>query len=114
MSWPRGVKMSTVELDDDRLINQLRRTLPALAYGRPTLQSFFKNRLPPTRGGYKLRIVGVFKAPHGSIMCQVCVDGSDEENVFVAPIEQVSLSRKHPLARALDCGRLRVRRAQPR
>jgi hypothetical protein len=47
-----------------------------------------------------LRIINVFLNSHGQkIMCQFTIEGDASARIFVAPLTQLALNRRHPAAR---------------
>lgn len=86
-----------------RLIDRLRRALPIAAYPRPPLLAFLSSRGLTTGRAPKLSVVDVFEAGerHG-LLCRFSLCGAPGAHGFVAPLSQLALDRRHPLAHFLD------------
>ena len=100
--------MDCVHGERQRLVQNLRRALPASAHPRGALLDFLRERGVVTRGAPRLVILDVFDAGTASgMMCRFAIAEDGEAASFIAPLAQVALERRHP-------ARLRVaRRRQP-
>jgi hypothetical protein len=81
-------------------LDQLRRSLPAAAHARQPLLGYLQSTQIIGSTSPRLRIINVFPNDHGeNIMCQFTIDGDASARIFVAPLTQVALNRRHPAAR---------------
>lgn len=81
-------------------LERLRRSLPASAHARQPLLGYLQSRRIIGSTSPTLRIVNVFLNDHGeNIMCQFTIDGDASTSIFVAPLTQIALDRRHPAAR---------------
>jgi hypothetical protein len=81
-------------------LEQLRRSLPAPAHARQPLLGYLQSTQIIGSTSPRLRIVNVFPNDHGeNIMCQFTIDGDASARIFVAPLTQLALNRRHPSAR---------------
>lgn len=82
------------------LLERLRGGLPASAHARQPLLGYLQSRQIIGSTSPRLRIVNVFPGDHGeNIMCQFTIEGDSNARVFVAPLTQLALDRRHPAAR---------------
>lgn len=80
-------------------IHKLRRALPLAAHARPPLIASLRARGVIARAAPRLIILDVFDAgPAGGLMCRFAI-AEIESSSFVAPLAQVALDRRHPVAR---------------
>jgi hypothetical protein len=92
-------------------LDQLRRSLPAAAHARQPLLGYLQSKRVIGSTSPTLRIVNVFLNGYDrNIMCQFVIEGDARGRVFVAPLMQLALSRRHPAAREAakainPCGR---------
>jgi len=82
---------------------RLRRALPLVAYGRPTLLAFLRKRAPLHGSTPRLKVTNIFQTRDADgLMCQFVLDGAEAANrLYVAPIEQLTFGRTHPLTREI-------------
>jgi hypothetical protein len=91
----------------ERLVENLRRTLPLSAHPRPPLLAFLRARGLNGRGAPRLIVLDIFDAgATGGLMCRFAIAEDGEAASFIAPLAQVALARRHPAAR-LRVGRQR-------
>jgi hypothetical protein len=91
-------------------IHNLRRALPLAAHPRPPLIAFLRERGVIGRGAPRLVVLDIFDAgAAGGLMCRFAMAEDGEASSFIAPLAQVALARRQPIAR-LRAGRQR----QPR
>jgi hypothetical protein len=82
------------------LLERLRRGLPASAHARQPLLGYLQSRQIIGSTSPRLRIINVFPSDHSeNIMCQFTIEGDANARVFVAPLTQLALDRRHPAAR---------------
>ncbi len=94
----------------ERLVQNLRRTLPLSAHPRPPLLAFLRARGLNGRGAPRLIVLDVFDAGEDrGLMCRFAIAEDGEASSFIAPLALIALARRHPAAR-LRAGRER----QPR
>lgn len=92
-----------------RKIDRLRRSLPVAGYPRGALLAKLREKGVICRCAPRLRVVDVFDAgAHAGVICRFVVEGQDERS-FVAPLTQIALGRRQPLARAISTQRLEPR-----
>ncbi len=78
-------------------LDRLRRSLPISAHARHPLLGYLQSKRVIGSTSPILRVVNVFFNDYdGIIMCQFTIDGDDSTRIFVAPLTQLALSRKHP------------------
>ncbi len=95
----------------ERLVRRLRRALPLSAYPRPALLAFLRTHRATGRGSPRLILVDAFDAGDaGGIMCRFAIAGVNASS-FIAPIDQLALDRRHPVAREADAHRRQSPRA---
>ncbi|MFZ3179137.1 MAG: hypothetical protein WBO09_10805 [Methylocystis silviterrae] len=81
-------------------LNRLRRSLPASAHARQPLLGYLQSRQIIGSTSPTLRILNVFfNCRDEKIMCQFTIEGYTSTRVFVAPLAQLALNRRHPAAR---------------
>ncbi|MGD9544271.1 MAG: hypothetical protein AB7F41_08505 [Methylocystis sp.] len=81
-------------------LDRLRRSLPAAAHARQPLLGYLQSKRVIGSTSSTLRIVNVFLNGYdGNIMCQFAIEGDARARVFVAPLSQLALNRRHPAAR---------------
>jgi hypothetical protein len=92
--------MTSSDLRAEHLVQKLRRALPLMAHGRPSLtavlgRSLSSNLMP------RVTVTDVFYAgEENGLMCRIDVQGlADEPMVVVAPVTQLAFNRRHPIAR---------------
>jgi hypothetical protein len=88
---------------EDILVQRLQRALPLGARGRPALLAFLRAR--GIIGGIapKLKVIGIFPSgAQSEFMCRFTVEDGVGAETFVAPLDQIALDRRHPVARKLD------------
>ena len=74
--------------------------LPISAHARQPLLGYLQSRRVIGSTSPTLRVVNVFLNDYdGNIMCQFTIEGGESTCIFVAPLTQLALSRKHPAAR---------------
>lgn len=84
-----------------RKIDRLRRTLPVSGYPRPTLLTELRIRKAVGRSTPQLKVIDVIDTGDGKeLLCRFLV-GDHDARSFVAPLSQIALDRRHPLARAV-------------
>ncbi|MGD9657641.1 MAG: hypothetical protein AB7U61_08385 [Methylocystis sp.] len=82
------------------LLDRLKRSLPVSAHARQLLLGRLQSRRVVGSTSPTLRIVNVFLNDRGQkIMCQFTIDGDASTRIFVAPLTQLALGRRHPAAR---------------
>lgn len=93
-----------MNLDDlplARKIDRLRRTLPVSGYPRPTLLAELRVRKAAGRSMPQLTVIDIIDPGEGKgLLCRFLVDDRDARS-FVAPLSQIALDRRHPVARAV-------------
>jgi hypothetical protein len=102
-------QMDFDRLKRDSLVHSLRDSLPLPARPRPALLAFLRLRGAIGRGAPKLVIVDIFDTAAQDLMCRFVIEGEAERS-FVAPLAQISLDRRHPLAQRLAARRRNVPR----
>lgn len=81
-------------------LERLRSGLPASAHARQPLLSYLQSKQIIGSTSPILRIINAFPSDHGkNIMCQFMIEGDASSRVFVAPLSQIALDRRHPVAR---------------
>lgn len=95
--------MSWSAKDEDKLIWRLQRQLPLYAHCRPSLLGFLRARIGNVSIAPRLKITGVFRADcAGGIICKIVLDdGLAQQQVFVAPLEDLAIDRRHPIAQEI-------------
>jgi hypothetical protein len=82
-------------------VDSLRRTLPISGHPRSMLLAELRLRKAAGRATPKVKIIDVFDlGDDGGVMCRFLLDDGDARS-FVAPLSQVALVRRHPLAQAI-------------
>jgi len=82
-----------------RLVQRLRRALPLPAYPRPALLAFLRTHRAIGGCAPRLILTDVFDAGGaGGIMCRFAIADVDASR-FVAPLDQLALDRRRPVAR---------------
>jgi hypothetical protein len=101
--------MTSTDLRAEQLVQKLRRALPLVAHGRPSLtavlaRSLSSNLMP------RLTVTDVFYAGEkNGLMCRIDLGAAiDEPIVVVAPISQLAFNRRHPIARDIAAYRKRL------
>jgi hypothetical protein len=85
------------------LVELARQSLPASAYPRKTLMEFLHKRGVLSMDMPKLSVVDVFNAGESAgLMCRFVVARGQVSGPFVAPLNQLAIDRRHPLARVLS------------
>lgn len=81
-------------------LDRLRRSLPISAHARQPLLGYLQSKRVIGSTSPTLRIVNVFLNDYdGNIMCQFTIECDDSTRIFVAPLTQLALNRRHPVAR---------------
>lgn len=84
-----------------REIDRLRTSLPVSGYPRPALLAELRSRKAAGRSAPKLRVIDILDAGSDKgLMCRFLVVDKDARS-FVAPISQIALDRRHPMAQAV-------------
>jgi len=104
--------MITRELCAGQLLQKLRRALPLVAHGCPSLMTMLGRNLCGANLMPPVTVTDVFYAgEENSLMCRVAVNGKIAEPVVIlAPVSQLAFNRRHPIAR--DIAAYRKRRAK--
>jgi hypothetical protein len=94
-----------------RLVQRLRRALPLSAYPRPALLAFLKTHRAMGGCAPRLIVTDVFDAGGaGGLMCRFAIADVDTSS-FVAPLDQLALDRRRPVAREAAAHRRQTSRA---
>jgi hypothetical protein len=94
--------MNEVSYRESGAIARLRQALPLSAHGRPALLAFLRKRFAYLGGAPRLTVTNVFYAGDQTLMCQFTIgDATAGQKVFVAPLYNVALDRRHPVAREI-------------
>lgn len=94
--------MSRSAIVDDDLLWRLQRALPLIARGRSPLLAFLRSRATIGNVSPKLKIVGIFRAgEQEEFMCRFTIDDSGCSKIFCAPLDQLAVDRRYPVAREL-------------
>jgi hypothetical protein len=81
-------------------VDRLRRSLPMSARARQPLIAYLKSKRVIGSTSPNLRVVNVFLNGYdGKIMCQFAIEGDAGARMFVAPLMQLVINRRHPAAR---------------
>lgn len=95
--------------DDDYLLWRLQCQLPLLARGRPALLALLRSRGVIGNVSSRLKIVGVVQpGQRGDFMCRFVIEGGTNAETFLAPLAQLALDRRYPIARELVRHRLQT------
>jgi hypothetical protein len=85
------------------LVQRLQRALPLGARGRPALLAFLRARGVIGSIAPRLKVIGIFPAgAQGEFLCRFTIEDGLGMETFVAPLDQLALDRRHPVARKLD------------
>ncbi|MFO1125919.1 MAG: hypothetical protein U1E25_12045 [Methylocystis sp.] len=91
--------MDCVHGERQRLVQNLRRALPASAHPRGALLDFLRARgAAMGRHAPRLSIVDIFDAGEArGLMCRFTIAEDGEAASFIAPLAQVALARRRPV-----------------
>ncbi|MGB5085971.1 MAG: hypothetical protein WBO09_15540 [Methylocystis silviterrae] len=94
--------MDFERVNRESLIHHLREALPLSARPRPALLAFLRARGAIGRSAPRLVVVDIFDAGGTQgLMCRFEIAGEVDAPSFVAPLTQLALDRRHPLAQRL-------------
>ncbi|PPD02919.1 MAG: hypothetical protein CTY30_13085 [Methylocystis sp.] len=94
--------MDSDRVNRESLVHHLRDALPLSARPRPALLAFLRARGAIGRSAPRLVLVDIFDAGTQGLMCRFEIaDEIDAPSSFVAPLTQLALDRRHPLAQRL-------------
>ncbi|AZG78057.1 hypothetical protein [Methylocystis rosea] len=95
--------MDSDRVNRESLVHNLRDALPLSARPRPALLAFLRARGAIGRSAPRLVVVDIFDAGGTQgLMCRFDIaDEIDAPSSFVAPLTQLALDRRHPLAQRL-------------
>lgn len=86
----------------ESLVHSLRGALPLSAYPRPPLLAFLRERGAIGRNTPRLVVIDIFDAgATQGLMCRFEIADDVNASGFVAPLAQIALDRRHPLAQRL-------------
>jgi len=106
--------MDSDRVNRESLIHHLRDALPLSARPRPALLAFLRARGAIGRGAPRLVVVDIFDAGGTQgLMCRFEIADEIDAPSFVAPLTQVALDRRHPLAQRLAERRRHTPRTGP-
>lgn len=89
--------------DSVAMISRLRRYLPLHARAHPSLLGRLKLENPQIDTTSRLYISNVYNCGASGLMCAIKLDpDSSSAPVLVAPMDQISVGRRHPIARELE------------
>ncbi|MBM3577493.1 MAG: hypothetical protein FJX40_07480 [Alphaproteobacteria bacterium] len=90
----------------ESLVHNLRGALPLSAHPRPPLLAFLRERGAIGRNAPRLVVVDIFDAGETQgLMCRFEIAGDVNVSGFVAPLAQIALDRRHPLAQQFSVRR---------
>ncbi|MBI5314205.1 MAG: hypothetical protein HZB28_14040 [Methylocystis sp.] len=95
----------------ESLIHSLRDALPLSARPRPALLAFLRAHGAVGRSAPRLVVIDIFDAGGTQgLMCRFEIAGKVDAPSYVAPLTQLALDRRHPLAQRLAERRRRAPR----
>lgn len=91
-----------VTVNGSAIMSKLHRFLPVRAHARPSLLGRLKIENPEIQITSLLYISNIYDCGSSGLMCTIQLDsGITSSPMLVAPIDQISLCRRHPIAREL-------------
>lgn len=103
--------MNFAARQEEQLVSRLQRALPLTAHGKPPLLAFLRKSMSIARTSPRLTVTNVFYAgDRKGLMCQFTIETEASPRVLVAPLSQIAIDRRHPIAQDIALYRIRARR----